>query len=473
MKEKDISGLIERYEQMLVSGKNIYFDADEFDELAEYYDKLDDIETAKEIVTLGLSIHPDNEQLMLRNARFMIYEGDYNAVLEYLDAHFNTYNFELYMLRIESLLQTGQYTEAYRLTTEVLEDDDTEKEAALSELGFLYVEAEYFDEAILYFEKSLEYDPTNKDVLNDLAYAYEAKGNFEASIRTSEKILDLDPYAFDTWLTLGKLYSLNEDYEKAIDAFDFALTMDDTNINVYKLKIHCLIMSDRTADAVDVLKQAIEITPDDKLLYLTLVDCYLNLDKPDEILQLLDEFEARFGQTAESYAKRAYALFMKNNTGEAEKLVKDILKNNPGSADIYTIIANLYFRMGKVKEAEKLYKKILTFEDGYNEDVLNKLVVINLNQNDIKAAIDYQNKIIELTDTSTARVKMGLLYLEAGDKPEFRAYADSLDNSDLSALLSIFYPDEQINLSNIDRTYILNRLDDVFDSRLLYKNIKY
>jgi len=473
MKEKDISRLLERYEQMLVSGKNIYFDADEFDELADYYDKLDDIETAKEVIELGLKIHPNNELLMLRYARFYIYDAEYTEALQYLNTHFNSYNFDLYLLMIECMLQLGLFTEAHELAIEVLEDEDTEKEVALSELGFLYVEAEYFDEAILYFEKSLEYDSDNKDVLNDLAYAYEAKGDFAEAVRVCERILDLDPYAFDTWLTLGKLYSLDEDYEKAVDAFDFALTLDEGNVNVLKLKAHCLILSDRALEAIDILKQSIEIAPEDKMLYLTLIDCYLELEEPDNMLNVIEQFEARFGDVPESLIKKAYAFFIKDNTVEAENILKQVLDKNTDSPDVYTIVGNLYYRMGEIQSAEDLYKKVLTFDDEYNEDILNKLVVLYLSQNDIGNAIEYQKKIVELTDSSTSKIKLALLYMESSNKIEFKDYIDSLDDTELSSLLSIFYPEEQINLSNIDRNYIIVRLDDVFESRLLYKNIKY
>lgn len=473
MKEKDITELLERYEQMLVSGKNMYFDADEFDELADYYDKTDDIESAREAIELGLKIHPNNELLILRQIRFYIYDAEYSKAFEYLSTHFNSYNFDSHLLKIECMLQLGLFAEAHELAVEVLSDDDTEKETALSELGFLYVEAEYFDEAILYFEKSLEYDPDNKDVLNDLAYAYESKGDFTEAVRVCERILDLDPYAFDTWLTLGKLYSLDEDYEKAVDAFDFALTLDEGNVNVLKLKIHCLILSDRTPEAIYILKQALEMVPDDKLLYLTLIDCYLELEELDNMLEVITQIEARFGDVPESLVKKAYVFFMKDNPTEAESIINRILDKNPDSADICTLVGNLYYNVGEMQKSEDAYQKALALDDGYNEDIFHKLVVVHLNQNDIPGAIEYQKKIVEITESSTSKIKLALLYMESSNKTEFQKYVNSLDDTQLSSLLTIFYPEEQINLSNIDRNYILVRLDDVFESRLLYKNIKY
>jgi len=474
MKEKDISDLLERYEQMLVTGKNIYFDADEYEELADYYDKLDDIETAKDVVDLGLKIHPDNEALMLRYARFMIYEANYMPALEYLNTHFSTYNFELYLLKIECYLQLGLYAEAHELTAEVLKDEDTEIEVILSELGFLYVEAEYFDEAILYFKKSLEYDPENKDVLNDLAYAYEANGDFDAAIEICERILDLDPYGFELWLMLGKLYSLNENYEKAVDAFDFALTLDDSNINVLKLKAHCLILSDRIPEAIETLKQAIILSPDDEISYLTLADCYLNLDDPKNMLTAIYDYESKFGETAESIIKKAYAFFMKGKADAAEDLIHQILKHNPKSSYINLLAGNLYLKLGKISDAEVLYKKALTLNDEGGEEILEKLVSLFVSKNDFTNALVYQKKIVDIENTTESKIKLALIYLEAGIKDNYHEYVQSLSDDVLISLLNVFYPNEDTFYENpADREYIIQRLYEVFESRQLYKNIKY
>ena len=53
--DMDISGLIDKYEDMLYSGKRVYLDADEFEVLFDYYDSIDDIDSAKEIIVSGLA----------------------------------------------------------------------------------------------------------------------------------------------------------------------------------------------------------------------------------------------------------------------------------------------------------------------------------------------------------------------------------------------------------------------------------
>lgn len=473
MEEKDITDLLDRYDRMLKSGKNTYFDADEYDELADYYDKLDDIETAKKIVDLGLKMHPENELLMLRYARILVYDSRYEEALRYMDLHFTAYDFDLFLLKIECYLQSGHYAEAYNLTEEVLNDDETDPDVALSELGFLYVEAEYFDEAILYFEKSLEFDPDNIDVLGDLAYAYEGTGDFEKAVKTCERILDLDPYSMEAWLMLGKLHSLKEDYGKAIDAFDFALTLEEDNVNILKLKTHCLILSDRIEEALEILKQCMTLLPDDDSTYLTCIDCYMNLEQYDSMLEVIAAYESQFGVTADSLTKRAFAFLLKGNIEVSEELINQALVLAPESSEANIVAGDLNFRLDRLELSEEYYQKALSLRGGESEDIFEKLVMIYIHTGDFSRAVKYQKKLTETNNSEISQKKLALLYLESGDKNMFKLYVNSFSDDVLLSFLQMFYPDEQINLSVIERSYVMKRLDDIFEYRLLYKNIKY
>ncbi len=63
--EPDITSLVERYEQMRALGKKVYFDADEFAQLADYYTAEGDIDEADFLIDEGLSMHPGSQELMV------------------------------------------------------------------------------------------------------------------------------------------------------------------------------------------------------------------------------------------------------------------------------------------------------------------------------------------------------------------------------------------------------------------------
>lgn len=471
MEGDNISELVSRFEQMLAANQNIYFDADEYEELADYYEKSDYIEMAKKTVSLGLKIHPDNDELKLKYAEYLIYDNNYTGALKYLNTHFDSYNFDSTLLKIECLLQLSLYAEAHQLTSDILNDKDTDIDIALSELGTIYLEAEYFDEAILYLNKSIEYVPDNIEVLRDLIYAYELKGDFSSAIQICEQILDIDPYSYTTWIVLGKLYSLLEKYENAIDAFDFALTLDEGNLNALKLKAHSLILSGQYDEAIIILKQITDIDPDDEIVWLNLIDCYTSLEQYEQVLYCFTEYEKQFGESALITAKKASTFLLMGNIDKAIFLINEALDTEPDNYETNLTAAEIYFQTNQIAEAETILLKTLSLKEE-NYEALEKLVLLYIESNNIEFAIQYQEQLIEISDNPIYKEKLALLYLELGNKEKFQSYINSLEDNILLDFLILFYPNEDLDITNIERDYLLKRLNEIFESRILFKNIE-
>lgn len=473
MKEKDISDLISRYEHMLASGKNIYFDADEFDELAEYFEKDNEIETAKEIVNRGLMIHPDSETLILRHAAHLVFDSNYTAALEFLNKRIQSYNLDSFLLKTECFLHLGLYAEAHVLTKNILEQETDELDIALSELGAIYLDAEYYKEAILYLEKSLAYNNANLDVLNDLAYAYETQSDFESIIRVCEQILDIDPYSFNIWTVLGKSYSIEGEYEKAIDAFDFALTLDDNNISVLKLKIHCLMLSGRYDEAIKILQDITAIDVQNETLALSLIDCYISVEEYPSALEEIAKYEEIFGSSTESISKRAYIYFLMGKTDLAVETIGLIAENDIDVAETNIIVGEIYMQAGLLTKADYFLNRALSLKNKDNIEILEKLVSLYIKKEEIVRAIEYQKQIIAQGSSFATLEKLALLYMEGADRESFEMLLDTFSTQELVSFLRLFYPNEPTMPSGADRIYTLNRINDIYESRLLYKNLKF
>ena len=79
--EIDITSLVEKYENIRALGKTVYFDADEFVLLAEYYIAGGDQEEAGQLVEEGLQMHPGSPDLILFKARLHIFSTEYEEAL--------------------------------------------------------------------------------------------------------------------------------------------------------------------------------------------------------------------------------------------------------------------------------------------------------------------------------------------------------------------------------------------------------
>ena len=73
MSVKKPNELIDRYEEMLRGTVSCYFDTDEIDEISDYYESKGQLSKALHAIKFGLNLHPDNVDLKLKEARYMLY----------------------------------------------------------------------------------------------------------------------------------------------------------------------------------------------------------------------------------------------------------------------------------------------------------------------------------------------------------------------------------------------------------------
>lgn len=474
MNKKDLIDLLERYERMEVSGQNLYFDADEYESLAEYYDRLDDLEKAKEVVTRGLQIHPNCEQLHLKNAHFLMYDSLYVEALDYLNNHFNGYHYDLFFLKIECYLHLDLFAEAYELSKSLLEDNEADLDVTLSELGFLYIETDNLKEGILYLEKSLEYNAENTEVLSDLAYAYQIDENLERAVEIANKLIDIDPYNSEYWLFLGKIYAQQEEYEKAIDAFDFVSTIDGDDIAFLKLKAHCLLLVGRIQESITILTDCLKELPSDEYLYFSLLDCYFAIEDYSKALDVTFRYQKELGdENPVMLAKRAYIYAILEDSEKALALIAVALEKDGSSYEINTVALTIYIKYEYYEKALTLCYQLLS-EDENDIELLNKIVLLALQNTDIETAITYQNKIIELDPTSTQALhKLALLYIENNNKDAFLRCLSSFENDVLKSFFFIFYNKDIFEDSILTRDFMTNYLIEAYNCRILYMGIKY
>lgn len=471
MSKKDITDLVERYELAVETGKSLYFDADEFGELADYYDSQEDIDTAREIVESGLRIHPSSLTLLVKKARFQIYDGDYEDALSILNK-LTGYDFDLFLLKIECNLQLENYTLAYKLTEELLEKEESEElDHVYAELGFLHIEADCFKEAVLYFEESLKLNAENTDVLSDLAYGYEMLGNFDLAIDTTNKILDIEPYTYEAWINLGKLLSLKEEFEKAIDAFDFALTINDSETNILKLKAHCLSLSGRGDEAISIFRELLALDPKDTSLYLLLSETYQSLELYDEAILILSEYEKLKGITTELLIKKAWVYIHKEDYKEAFDIAKYGLELHPDSSELKVVLGEVAFKRGDYILAKEIYKAE-SEEDEDNFHLIDRLAIIEIKNENYVEAARYTEKLLELDPNNLeAKERVALLYFEMDNEEQFNSILEQFTDKELLVLFGLIYSPQDADL--FDRDMLVAFLNKARETRTLFKNLKY
>lgn len=470
----DITPLIEKYEQMRALGRNIYFDADEFAILAEFYNAEGDNEKAEHLIREGLSIHPDSPVLMLLRAKTLVSEELYEEALDYLRLISDEGGVEYALLRIESLLHLERIDEADEQMLETLGEElmAEEHNYFITELAYLYNDVDLYDFAIYFLEESLKFDDSNVDAIVELAYAYEMNGELEKAILQTNHLLDIDPYSYDAWSNIGKLYSMNGQYDKAIDAFDFALTIVEDDLPVLKMKALSLYLNDNTPEAIAIFQHCLQKAPDDESLYDSLFEAYEVMEQYDEMLKLIDLKESIFG-TKGILAKRAFVHLNREEVDKARELFEQIPEDEKETLDYYMLEGELAIHADDFKRAETAYMKAALISEG-NEEILDRLANISVAQEKFDQAAAYLEELLEIApDFPTAKSRLAFVRFEIGSKEPFDQIMAQFSDEELRSLLTLLSTSGEDDYPEYSREMMLARLNEARENRVLFKNIKY
>ena len=470
----DLQSLIDKYENMLLTGTKIYFDADEFALLADYYFSLDDYTFADNIVDDGLKIHPGNPALIVLKAKILVSLEQYSDALEYINGVSDNSDIEFVAIKVEVLFHNNKADEANELIESTIDSNLSIEDlyVFITELGYIMNDIDDFDRAIYYLEQSLKIDDSNDDVFVDLSYAYEMKYQYDKAIEYNNLLLDINPYSYDGWINLGKLYSLNEQFDKAIDAFDFAATINEGDIAALKMKALSMFLNDNTTGAIDIFKEYIELNPDDEVAYDSIIEGYESLEDYDSMLEFINLKEKRFGSKGIDI-KRAFVEIQRDNITEAWKYYEQVLDEDKDTFEYYMLEGELYFIDDNMRASEAAYIKALLVSEN-NIDAIDRLANVSVAQDKYEQAAEYLDHLLELDpDYPTAKARLAFVRFEIGAKEPFDEIMSQFSDDELRKLVAVISGNEEYDYSKYSRENMLVRINEARENRILFKNIKY
>ena len=404
--------LIERYEAMRCSGKSIYFDSDEFEEIIEFYELCDDEEAINVAIEDGLKLHPQNQSLLLKKAFYLTSKKEYAQALS-LANNFsgNSVDINIMLLKAEIFLHTDNLQSALSIFDIILEQ-------AESELDFLDCvdilrSANRNKEALEYALKGKEQFFESLELSREIADIYYVLEDYDSAIRIYNEILDADPYSSEDWTDLGDLYNLKGDYENAIEAFDFSLAIDESDERTLYLKSNSLILNGNTQKAIETLLEYSEIVKRDETAYILISECYSEMKeyetakyyaykalevKPDSILSL---------------RRMVYVLLDNDHFSESLMYLDMAIEQTPDESDLHFLKADVLMSLNRFDDAEPEYLKALSIASDPDEkiDITYSLALLKQQLEQHTEALTYFEKTADFRpDYPDLFLKMAVSY---------------------------------------------------------------
>ncbi|MEI5992578.1 tetratricopeptide repeat protein [Candidatus Enterococcus mansonii] len=268
----------------------------------------------------------------------------------------------------------GQFREASEMYHELLEAkvNHISNVSVNERLGSSYSMLGEFEEAIPFLEKALQEEQTD-DRLFQLAFTYLQLHENQKAIALLQQLRALNPHYQSLYLSLGEALQEEEQLEEAGAILAEGIKENPFQVDLYQLASENAYRLHDTKQAEELLKKALELGEKTDETRLTLSNLYLNEQRYQEVIDVvqqmeeqghpygewnlahayneLEEFDLAKVHYEQAYQElshepeflKEYAVFLREEgqLGKAKKLLEHYLQHEPGDNEAQSLLEDI------------------------------------------------------------------------------------------------------------------------------------
>lgn len=437
MRKEDYSRLLDRYLSARAANKEPYFDADEIEDMLNGFESSGKLEYYDEVLTLGLRLHPESNNLKVKKCQQYIIEEDFKSALSLIERMGEDVHEDIPFFLIDCYCGLKEYGKIKAYTEKMIRKNFDQLETLFEYTAPLLNDMEMLTEAREYIDWGLKLYPDSLILKEELCYILETEGEVQRAIEVYNEIIDNNPYDFENWLNIGRLYVMNSDFGKAIEAFDFALTCDESNKELKFLKAYCLFMNESYEKAIEAYK---EIAADSEKgmtnrIKLLIAESYIKLENFQSAYELYHEIVQSNEANKDISIQMNYVqcCLETEHTEDALTFLNKQLEENPDNVRLLGLLSLAYTESGDDEKARETANHLSQIMDWKKED--ERLTGNDLEtlfqtgrqfhlRGDLDNALKYYQQIIEIDpEMPYIHLHLAALYMAKGDLEMFEKHA--------------------------------------------------
>lgn len=349
--------LLAKYSDMINNHTSIYLEPDEITLLAEFYASMGNIRSCEEVVDYGLSLHPDNLDILIFKCHNLIVKGYTTEAQEVFNSIADPNDYEVRLLQAELYLAQKRNQEADELLNQLYQDEkdiDT-----MLDIAHLYMDEHQKKNAYYWLQKASNEAPNNLGVLEELASYHFSFGNPEEAVDLYNRLLDEAPYTIDFWHNLIRCYLRMYKPEKAMEAIDFAMAIDDTNLITWELKSNALLLENEIDKALECLFYIEKYTTEKPYIQNIIMSIYFLTQNYQKVLEYADKITTSGNladfEMASLYHKKGYSHLQLGDIQACEEDIEQGLAYDNHNSDLYLLKGELQLTKGRTEEAQQAF----------------------------------------------------------------------------------------------------------------------
>lgn len=192
-----------------------------------------------------------------------------------------------------------------------------------------------------------------------LGYIYLKTGSQEEATRAIARSQELDPGLQTGQLVMGRYLRASGKPEEAVTYLQKAARQKPPNPAAYVELANALVEAGDYGDAEQSLKLAVQASPDDGELHLTVADFYVSREIwSDRAVEEAKEATRLLGRTPATLGTLGWALYLNGQTNDALQTTLEAVTTNPESALLRYRLGSIYEHLGYRQQASRQYELV-------------------------------------------------------------------------------------------------------------------
>jgi len=271
-----------------------------------------------------------------------------------------------------------------------------------------------------YLKKAYEIEDQNLWYLMMLASTYYQEQKLDSAIIYYEKAIKYYPENTEMKMNLGNLYSENRKFDKANTVFESIDEEYGINKSSTVASVQNLMWAERYGEALDKIKELLEIYPDEILYNGLLAEIYRGLGENNKAMEVYNNMIENYPEDPQTQLSLCDFLINQKRYEELFIIINKVIMNdNIKREDKLTLFARMIETPALVENnSNKLQMSLMVLEAEYKNDNIVQILrpEVLIQQNKYSEAENLLEEIIKKQpDNYFAFEKLLLLYLDEGN----------------------------------------------------------
>ncbi len=260
----------------------LLFSEDEFLYIIDHFISKDDEQMVLKASELAFGQHSYSSELLVRLVDSLMITGNLERAIFILDEYKDSFpqNVDIMLLCAKANIRSGEYDAARDIVSNILSNEHPSSELAesIASLAQDCIDSSNFEQALKYLLEADRMSALPVEYSSDIAFCYERLDNMEQAIIFYNKYLDYDPFNDNVWFNLGTIYAKLTNFEKSIEAFEYSLALNGNNSSsLYNLAVVYLNL-ERFRESADTFARFNECEEDNLSGIIGLANAQLGLN---------------------------------------------------------------------------------------------------------------------------------------------------------------------------------------------------